>query len=230
MRHLGTVLALVLLACGSSNSSPASGTVGGASFTPVDVEALTVVPTTCTLTQNEAGLGQVSVAGLVIAFSSTAGLCGDLTSDLSAAGPCVFRANSAGATIFIADVGLNGPASIKDGQTYQVIANPALVTPGYPDFAVAFGESHRLGAAPDCTPTSGTTPVTATGTVVISGTSASKVEGQVDVKFSDGGALKGSFTADVCGVTLPICQVANAAIANQGAPVSLCVSGLASCE
>ncbi|HUK66322.1 MAG TPA: hypothetical protein VLV17_05795 [Anaeromyxobacteraceae bacterium] len=224
-------IALAMVACGSSNSSSPTvkGTIGGAAFTAADVEAIYVAPKTCTITSPQIN-GNVTVAGLVLAFSTTTGLCTDLNTDL-AGKTCVAHANSAGVQLFLADVGITaagGTASITTGINYAVISNPADVQVGT-SFADAFGYSSRLGPAPTCAPSS-TSPVTATGTILLTAMSPNQqISGHVNVTFSDGGSLDSDFTAAACASSLDICAVANAAVANLGAPISLC-TGTPTCE
>jgi hypothetical protein len=215
-------IALALVACGSSSSSnpTVTGTIGGASFTAADVEALYVAPASCNF--NSAGVtGTVSVAGLVLAFSTKTGLCSDLTTEISS-GACVAHASSASVELFIADVGitaLGGQASIVTGKSYPVINDPTQVVIGGTTFSDSFGYSTRLDAT--CVPTS-TTPVTASGTIVLTSITSSEISGHVDVTFTDHGTLNSDFTAPVCNANLDICAVANAAIASQGTPISIC--------
>jgi hypothetical protein len=214
---LVVVAALAAAACGgSSKSGPSntvSGTIGGAAFTPVDVEALTLGPATCSLTGVP---GTVGAAGVAIEFASTPNVCADLTS-----ATCVAHPNSAGVTVFIASAAILGGTAALAKTTYTVVANPAsgFVPGANNSVQVAFAESHRLGAS--CHPPSAT-PVTATGTVTLTDASATHLAGHVDLTFSDGGNLQGDFSVPTCGAVpaSTICDLANAAIAGQ--PVSLC--------
>ena len=190
------VLAMALCACDGSNGEPApappvSGSIMGSQFTPADRGALVLAPAPCDIP----GLGTRSLAVLALGFSSfpdvcgfvtTTGLCGDVASSL------IIGVNilSAPATGTAAPIG-PGTYAIgvsEDGQG-NILAADAGIT--------------KVDAACASAPA---IPTAQAGSITITAVSP-RVAGTLDVTYSDGGRLAGSFDLERCSAAVDFCTV-----------------------
>ena len=200
-RHMLVVAALGLAACGGGGyggggggGGNVGGTLGGAAFTPTDMGALIVSPTSCTVS------GQtVYVAAIVIGFGSWANLCGYVQANGLL---CVNKANATTSSVIVAKAGLSPQTAVGPG-TYQVYSQ------FQPD-----ANGNFTGVSAGYNKTNGTCALTAQsngsgGMVTISSTSYG-VSGTLNsVTFADGSNLSGSFDAAICNYSLDICGFIN---------------------
>jgi len=196
-RFLAVVVAVGLAACGDDDKAsggPASGTLGGQPFTPTNVSAVQVAPTTCTIQSTP-----VNVSGLILGFGSF-----DLCSYLAQAGFCGAKASSTLVGAAVMKIGLvQAPTAVGAG-TYNVI-DLATATPDLSgNITGATGSATRTGAT--CIPTFAE-DANAGGTITVSSTSATSVAGSVNFAFGTGSTFSGSYNATVCPQSVDICQL-----------------------
>lgn len=201
-RILVFALAAALGACGSSGSdtppAPASGTIMGSPFTPVDRGALVTPAETCTLT----GLGTRSMTVLAMGFSSYANVCGFVqTAQL-----CGEVASSRVVTVSIVNAPAAGAAAPVGPGTYTIGMH---VNPSNDVLAVG-ADVTSVDAA--CAP-AGAIPDALSGTIVVASVSP-RVAGTLDVTFTDGSRFAGSFDLEVCVAAVSFCTVMNGTCAS----------------
>lgn len=192
-RHLAILVSVFLTACGGGGGgggggpgSPVTGTLQGAAFTPVEGGGLALGPTTCTV-----GPATINAAALILGFSSFSGLCafGEASH---------FCDEKASATIFTVSIA-------KIGAGPQTPVGPGNYTLGTTSSQVVDASYVKTNAAcVDSVP--GT--VTASGQVVISSISATRVVGSLDVSFSDGSRMQGAFDVGLCSFAADLCALA----------------------
>lgn len=217
MRKLVLVVSAFLAACGggggggSSGSSGLSGTVGGKSFTPVEVKAIPAETTSgpCTLTLGTQTLS-VGLKAIALQITSYANACGDFATTT-----CQLHKDAQSVTILVAMVNLLGTVPTLPPGTYSLRSSPidpraVSGSPGLQDvgFAQALGTS-----ATSCAGTPSVASCSSNG--LCSGTIrldsvGDPVTGHVSVSFEDGSKLEGDFSAPVCtGIHPDICQIAS---------------------
>jgi hypothetical protein len=206
----------VAVACGGSSDKapppamcPApvapSGTLAGAggglgTFTPLEMGALVVNPTTCSV-----GGTSVHLAGIFLGFPSFSGLC----SLLQSYGFCFDKANQTIVGAQIANVGLIQAQTVPGaGTTYNVTPSTGTTPDGNGNFRVASVSYSRVGAAPTCTTAaSSDTNAPGTGSITIDTITATQVTGSMNVTFADGSTLAGTFVAATAPISINVCQV-----------------------
>lgn len=185
-RSLCVALALGALSCSSSSGGDGgggqlSGVLQGAAFNPAEGGALVIPPGNCDTSFYSA---------LLLGFSATSGLC----TYAQTAMLCDARASDTILTLAVIDVGTSAQAPVVPG-TYTV--------GGGSGYEVSASYTKTDATCVDSVP--GT--VTASGTVTVSTITASRVTGSVDVTFSDGSHVQGSFDVALCSVTVDFCGV-----------------------
>jgi hypothetical protein len=209
MRKLAVFLTVGVtgFACGNGagSSAPASGTVGGAAFSPAEVVAASAGPAPCTVS----GFGTGQVAAVGIRFATFTGSCADLT-----AATCRSHRSSRSVTVLVARAGTSAASAAITAGTYAVVKGATqftITTSGAAELAV--GSSTTTDA--QCADTTSA----AQGSLRLDQVSATLVSGHVDVTFDDGGKLQGDFVASVCPFPPDVCTVATAQAICSGAPV-----------
>jgi hypothetical protein len=211
-RILATIGAAALAACGGGGggggggpTGPVGGTVGGAPFTPAEGGALVIPPTQCTVT----GTGTVRVSGLLLGFGSFVGLC----AYAQQAHFCDEKASSTIAALQIMKAGLVQAQTAVGPGSY-----PITTTTPVPDANGNFGLNGGglTITGPACALTS--SPDASSGTITISSVGATRATGSLDVGFSDGSHLAGSFDVPLCTYTPDICALLNDTTCGGGSP------------
>jgi hypothetical protein len=226
MRKIALLAVVAFAAACGSSSDPApaepsiTGTVNGSSFTSKDQTALFGTANGCAL--GLAGNLPVGLNLVVVNVSDLAGTC-------AAATQCAFKANSAILSIMIARADLinsAAPAIATGSYTFLDIArllnDPTYVPPVTgTDLKVFAATVNDLGAAPTCSPT----PVVVTGgTLSVTSSSSSGINGSVNVTLSGGGSLSGTIAASTCVPAFDACAALNAALTPGSSGLSFCTT------
>jgi hypothetical protein len=201
-RLAAAAAAAALAACGSSSTSTSSsppsgalsGTLLGQPFAPLDATAIAPGQGSCSL-----GGVTASATGLALRFSSFQGLCSLMTTMTTQDKTCGTRANGTVLTLVLVSARRGGTAPPIQPGTYAITTGIPLPDPqGNIMVAQALGAQTHACADPPGTSfaSSGTITLTAVG---------STVTGSVDVMFSDGGHVSGSFSAPACSVQTDVC-------------------------
>jgi len=208
MRRLLVVsVSVFVLACGGDSSDDEgglSGTVGGRSFSPVEVRAIPAGTGGNPCTVPVGGIDvSVGVKALAFDFTSYADACGDYASS-----QCRFHANAQNVTVILAKVNPTGTEPVLSLGTYTVTASPTTAIPdGTGLLTIAFGQA--LATDPSCA--GAPSPTAQGGTVRLDQVTASSVTGHVSLTFEDGSSLEGAFSAPICSGSSPdICMLATA--------------------
>ncbi len=200
MRKLVLVVSVFLAACGGGGGggggSGLSGTVGGKSFTPVEVKAITAGTGTTACNVDNLVVG---VKALALEVTSYPNACADFASST-----CQLHMGAQSVTVLVAKVNPFGTEPALPAGTYVINKSPTttisdgngMLNVGY---AVALGTNATCMGSPSV-PSSGTIRLDSVG---------DPVKGHVSVSFEDGSKLEGDFSAPVCaGVSPDICQLA----------------------
>lgn len=203
-----------LAACGSSNkstspSTPVSGTVAGAAFTPADVQAIELSSST------PCGINNLTFGAkaLELKMTSYSNACGDLTTAV-----CQAHSGQHAITLFVVRLNAVPPAPAAP----STLAGSYSVSPGYtsptPDtqnpglLYVAYAQ-----VDPDCVGTAH--PVLAETSTVHIAQDGPTIAGDLSLHFDDGSTVAGTFTAPLCSGSLPgggnVCALAAAFAAGQ---------------
>jgi hypothetical protein len=198
-----------------------SGTVGGHAFTPVEMRTLSLASdgSPCLLHLNPmdpSAVTTVGVKAVVVEAATHTDTCTDLQSS-----QCRFHANSQTVTLLVARVNLVPPGTeppLTTG-TYTVSTDLSHPTVDASGAYVAYAQTLVIDptfAATSATPVAG-------GTITLTEVSG-PVVGSVSLKFADGSAVSGTFSAPFCGGSTDACGLANtlAAALAGGAPQGLC--------
>lgn len=192
-------------ACGSDSKSggPLSGTVGGRSFSPVEVSAIAAGSgaTPCSVPLGGTTL-DVGVKALALEVTSYAGACGDFASS-----QCTFHMNAQSVTVLLAKLSLTGTEPALGPGTYTVTASPTTVTPdGTGLLTVAYAQALATDASCTGTPS----PSVQGGTLRLDQVTG-PITGRVSLTFQDGSSLEGDFSAPLCTGSSPdVCSLATA--------------------
>lgn len=212
MRNFVAVAFAFLAACGSSNnkstspSTPVSGTVGGAAFTPTDVQAIELSSTSPCGINNGTTTIMLGVKALELKMTSYANACGDLTSAV-----CQLHPGQHAVTVLVTKLNMVPPHTAPStlAGSYNVSPSFMSITPetqnGLP---TGLGYVAYAQLDPNCVGTAH--PVT-TGTVHIA-QDGPTIAGDLSLHFDDGSTVAGSFTAPLCSGSLPgggdVCAIA----------------------
>jgi len=196
MHRVATALAVLLLAaCGSSTPSDAGlGTptlvAGGQSTALPQAAAVIIASKSCSLSGFSANVGSVALA-----FSNHELAATRITD------PCqAYASDILGFAAVVRINPLGGSADVGQG-TYTISTQPDPVT-----LALAAGGFARTSAT--CAPVTSGVPQITGGKVVLTGVSATRVAGNVDLTLENGGTFKGGFDAPVLTVPgLDICAL-----------------------
>jgi hypothetical protein len=209
MRKLIPFAFALLVACGSSSSgsSPApapppttglTGTVGGHTFTPVAVQALSVGSGSSPC--NLPGVGVLGVSAVEIAITSYADACGDLASS-----QCRRHPSSQAVTVLVAKanpIPPNAAPTLTPG-TYNVQSS---ITTAVPEASGLLDVAYAEAVAPDPSCVGTAHPSKAGGTVRIDQVTG-PITGHLSLTFDDGSTLSGDFSAPICpGVNPDVCS------------------------
>jgi hypothetical protein len=168
-------------------SGSLTGTLASVAFTPAEMGGLTLGPVTC---QVAPGVN-AQLAALVLGFSSFQGLC----TPLQQYGICWDKANAALASVQIANIGIGTAPSVPGPGTYNIGSGATQVVDA------SYG---RTG--PACASVGSSDALS--GTVRIDTVTSTQVTGELlNVAFTDGSTLAGTFVAAVVGVPLNLCQL-----------------------
>ncbi len=233
MRKLLILVSALAAACGGGSSksggtTPVSGTISGATFTPADVKALAVQTagaTTCTVTAGGGGSLTFAASGLAIELTSYPNACGDFAS-----ATCAFHKNAVTVTVLLAMLDTLPPyaAPAIPAGSYPINASTTTINP---DGSVVFAQ-----ATPTNDTCGGGNPTqlkSQSGTLRIDSITASEVTGHLAVTLQGGaGTLSGDFTAPLCGASVDVCTlVTNAtAAALSGQPTMLYCTMPGTCQ
>lgn len=180
-RHAPSLAGLLaLVACGGGGGSQASTLTATG---PIAVTANQFTSLTHSTSCDVSGL-QLGVAFAAVGASDQAGMCGDLQRGQD-------KQNAK--TIIVAAVKVNplGAASLTPG-AYPVTSSPGAQT----EYAAVFvSQTDAACSATDAQATS--------GTVTITSVDGGRVQGTVNAKLSNGGAVTGGFDAPACVVSVP---------------------------
>lgn len=202
-----SLLSVLALACGGSSGGGGGGlggTVGGRSFTPVEVRA---IPAGTGTTPCSVPLGGATVAvgvkALALQVTSYADACGDFAST-----QCKFHQGAQAVTILFAKLNpLGFEPDLRPG-TFTITSSPTQVTSpdGSGFLTVAFAQALATDATCLGTPSRAVQG----GTLRLDQVSGT-ITGHVSVTFQDGGSLQGDFSAPVCpGPGPDVCDLATA--------------------
>jgi hypothetical protein len=189
MRKLLLLVSTFVMACGSDSKSGGglSGTVGGRSFSPVEVRAIIAGTgaAPCPVPLGGATVN-VGVKALALEVTSYADACGDFASS-----QCRFHQGAQSVTLLVARLNPLGTEPELRAGTYTVTSSPTQVTP--PDatgvLTVAFAQALATDAACVGTP----------------------ITGNVSLTFQGGSSLSGDFSAALCpGASPNVCSLATA--------------------
>lgn len=185
---------------GSTSLFVVSGTVGGRSFTPVEVRAIPAgtgsTPCNVALGSQTASLG---VKSIEIEFTSYTNACGDFASST-----CLLHMGAQSVTILVAKVNPLGTEPALTAGTYTLNPSPTSVTPDGSGM-LNLGYAQALGTNATCI---GTPSAASSGTIRLDSL-GDPVTGYVSVTFQDGSKLEGDFSAPICaGVSPDVCQLA----------------------
>lgn len=199
-----------VVACGDddddddgSGNGGLSGSVGGRSFSPVEVRA---IPAGTGSTPCPVPLGvttvEVGVRALALEMTSYADACGDFAST-----QCRFHANGQSVTLLLAKLNPAGTEPELGPGTYTVTSSPTTVTPdGTGLLTVAYGQAIATDVACAGTPS----PSVQGGTLRLDQVTG-PITGRVSLTFADGSSLEGDFSAPICEGTSPdVCSLATA--------------------
>lgn len=208
---VASALSIVAAACGGGSDKPPpvmcpapaapSGTLVGAggglgSFTPGEMGALVVNPTSCTI-----GGATIRLAGIFLGFPSFSGLCSLLQSH----GLCFDKANQTIVGAQIANAGLVLAQTVPGPGTYTVTPSTGTTPDGSGNFRVASVSYSRVG--PTCNLlASSDTDAPGTGSITIDAITATQVTGSMNVTFADGSTMIGSFVAATAPISVNVCQ------------------------
>ena len=213
---VGCAVSMALAACGGSSGDktpppvtcPApvapSGTLVGAggglgAFTPQEMGALMVNPTTCTV-----GAFSAHIAGIFLGFPGYSGLC----SLVQSYGFCFDKANQTLLSVEIANVGLVQAQSVPGTGVYTVTPSTGTTPDTNGNFRVASVSYSRVGATPSCTTVAeSNTDTPGTGTITIDSIASTQVTGSMNVTFADGSTAIGTFVAATAPIAVNVCQV-----------------------
>lgn len=200
-----------LAACGSSNkstspSTPVSGTVAGAAFTPADVQAIELSSSTpCGINTGTSTI-TLGVKALELKMTSYANACGDLTSAI-----CQLHPGQHAVTVLVTKLNMVPPNTAPStlAGTYNVSPSFMSITPetqnGVP---TGLGYVAYAQIDPNC---AGTTHPVTTGTVHIA-QDGTTIAGDVSLQFDDGSTVAGTFSSPLCSGSLPgggdVCAIA----------------------
>lgn len=199
-----SLFSVLVVACGGGSSDGGgglTGTVGGRSFSPVEVRAISAGSgtTPCSV---EAIPTAVGIKAVAIDFASYAGACGDYDG-----GQCKLHANAQSVTVLLAKLDPFGAEPALKPGTYTVYASPTQAIPdGTGLLTVAYAQALATGAAPDCAGSA--SPSVQGGTIRLDQVTG-PITGHVAITFKDGSALQGDFSAALCpGTVSDICTLA----------------------
>ena len=206
MRKLIAFASALIVACGSSSSSSSpsppptaglTGTIGGRSFTPVAVQAITAGSgsSPCSLP----GVGALGVSAMELAITSYADACGTLAST-----QCVHHANSQAVTVIVAKANPLPPAS-QPTLTPGTYAVQSTITSAVPESSGLLDVAYAEAVAPDPSCVGTTHPSKAGGTVRLDSVTG-PITGHLSITFDDGSSISGDFSAPICSsVTADVC-------------------------
>lgn len=200
-----SVISALVLACGSDSNGGGglSGTVGGRSFSPVEVRAIPAGTgsTPCAVPLGGATVS-VGVKALALEVTSYADACGDFAST-----QCKFHQGAQVVTILLAKLNPLGTEPELRAGTYTVTSDPTQVSPdGTGLLTVAYAQALATDATCLGTPSRAVQG----GTLRLDQVSG-PITGHVSVTFQDGGSLQGDFSAAVCpGPSPDVCDLATA--------------------
>jgi hypothetical protein len=213
MRKLVLLVSTLAVACGGGgggdSSSGLSGTVGGRSFSPVEVRAIPAGTGSTSCTVSLGGqTASVGVKAIALQISSYAGACSDFASST-----CQFHVSAQSVTILVAKVNPLGTEPALPPGTYTLYSSPSTTVPDGSGM-LNVGYAAALGTDATCL---GTPSVPSSGTVRLDSV-GNPVTGHVSVRFQDGSTLEGDFSAPVCaGLSPDICQLAQSGAICTGA-------------
>ena len=212
MRKLLILVSALAAACGGGSSksggtTPVSGTISGATFTPADVKALAVQTagsTTCTVTAGGGGSLTFAASGLAIELTSYANACGDFAS-----ATCAFHKSAVTVTVLLAMLDTLPPyaAPTIPAGSYPINASTTTINP---DGSVVFAQ-----ATPTDTTCGGGNPTqlkSQSGTLRIDSVTG-PITGHVSVSFVNSstqaaaGSLEGDFSAPLCSASVDVCTL-----------------------
>jgi hypothetical protein len=204
MRKLLLLVSAFVVACGSDSDDGdgggLSGTVGGRSFSPVEVRAITAG--TGTVPCSVPVIGAIGVKALALEVTSYADACGDFASS-----QCRFHANAQNVTILFAKLNPDGTEPALTPGTYTVTSSPATVTP---DGAGLLTVAYAQALATDATCLGNPSPSVQGGTLRLDQVTG-PITGRVSLTFQDGSSLEGDFSAPLCpGPSPDVCSLATA--------------------
>lgn len=206
MRKLLLLVSGFVVACSSSSNSGGAlvGTVGGRSFSPADVRAISAGSgtTPCSVSLG-GGTVAVGVKALALEVTSYAGACGDFANT-----QCTFHMNAQSVTVLVARLNPAGTEPALNPGTYTLNSSPATVTPDDGTGLLIAAYAQALATNGTCVGTP--SPSVAGGTLQLDQVTG-PVTGHVAVTFQDGSSLEGDFSAPLCpGPGPDVCSLATA--------------------
>jgi len=189
MNRCGTILAVLLAACGSGNAEPLFG-----GFTPANGAAVILAPGTC---NNIPFLGPTAISGILVELASGADPCNVLTQAKQCGAGASSTVVLAGALSGVAGGSTVDPAGPGN---YPWLANP-------PSGAFKTSTSSAVKVDATCTSLPGSPARMSGGSVSIATVSATAVSGSMDLHFDNGQAYSGDFNVPLCPVSIGICSL-----------------------